>query len=52
MSHGKEAGMTARPRSVRVPEEIHSAIDEMAKQTHRDFSSIANEMLDEAVRQK
>jgi uncharacterized protein (DUF433 family) len=39
-----------RPVSLRIPEEIRAAIEETARRTKRDFSSIANEMLEEAVR--
>jgi uncharacterized protein (DUF433 family) len=44
--------MASRPVSLRIPDEVRAAIEETAKRTKRGFSSIANEMLEEAVRMR
>lgn len=44
--------MKSRPVSLRLSEEVRSAIDETARRTRRPFSSVANEMLEEAVRMR
>ncbi|MBM2809266.1 MAG: hypothetical protein HW416_25 [Chloroflexi bacterium] len=44
--------MNTRPVSLRIPEEVRSAIQDIAQRTQRDFSSIANEMLSEAVKMR
>jgi uncharacterized protein (DUF433 family) len=44
--------MAERPVSIRIPEEVRVAIAEMAGRNRRDFSSVANEMLDEAVKMR
>lgn len=38
--------------SLRVPQDAHEAISSLAKRSGRDFSSIANEMLTEAVKMR
>jgi uncharacterized protein (DUF433 family) len=45
-----EAGMPNRPVSIRIPENVRTEIAETARRARRDFSSVANEMLEEAVR--
>jgi uncharacterized protein (DUF433 family) len=42
----------ARPISLRIPDEVRSAIERAASESARDFSSIANEMLTEAVKMR
>jgi uncharacterized protein (DUF433 family) len=42
----------AQPVSLRIPEEAREVIVEAARRTGRDFSSVANEMLLEAVRMR
>jgi uncharacterized protein (DUF433 family) len=42
----------ARPVSLRIPEEVRAAIAMTASDTGRDFSSVANEMLSEAVKMR
>lgn len=44
--------MSSRPISLRIPEEIRATIEEIARRQRRDFSSVANEMLEEAVRMR
>jgi uncharacterized protein (DUF433 family) len=44
--------MVNRAVSIRIPEPVRSAIEETARQSRRDFSSVANEMLEEAVRMR
>ncbi|MBI4320039.1 MAG: hypothetical protein HY675_16230 [Chloroflexi bacterium] len=44
--------MAARPSSIRIPDETRSAIEENCRSTGRDFSSVANEMLSEAVKMR
>ena len=44
--------MPAKPASIRIPEETRRAIDEACRRTGRDFSSVANEMLAEAVKMR
>jgi uncharacterized protein (DUF433 family) len=39
-------------KSLRVPEEVARAIEAMAESARRDFSSVANEMLEEAVKMR
>lgn len=43
---------TAKPVSIRIPEETRHTIEETAHRTGRDFSSVANEMLSEAVKMR
>lgn len=38
--------------SLRVPQEAHEAISSLARRSGRDFSSVANEMLTEAVKMR
>ena len=44
--------MSAKPASLRIPEETRGAIEGAARRSGRTFSSVANEMLDEAVRMR
>ncbi len=44
--------MRSRPVSLRIPEPVRAAIDEAVRRTGRDFSSVANEMLAEAVKMR
>lgn len=44
--------MGKRPVSLRIPEDIYAATEEEARRKSRDFSSVANEMLTEAVRMR
>lgn len=44
--------MSTRPRTIRIPEEVCTAIEETVRRTGRDFSSVANEMLTEAVKMR
>src|SRR5712692_7578239 len=44
--------MAERPVSIRIPAEVRAAIAEIAGRSRRDFSSIANEMLEESVRMR
>jgi uncharacterized protein (DUF433 family) len=44
--------MGGRPTSLRVPEDVREAIEEIMRCTGRDFSSIAKEMLAEAVKMR
>jgi uncharacterized protein (DUF433 family) len=39
-------------KSLRVPEDLARSIEEMAEASRRDFSSVTNEMLTEAVRMR
>lgn len=39
-------------KSLRVPEDVAQTIEEMAESSRRDFSSVTNEMLTEAVRMR
>lgn len=41
-----------QPVSLRISDDVRAAIAETARRTRRDFSSIANEMLEEAVRMR
>jgi len=41
-----------QPVSLRIPSDAHGAIQELAKRTGRDFSSVANEMLTEAIKMR
>jgi uncharacterized protein (DUF433 family) len=41
-----------RPVSIRIPENVRTEIAETARRARRDFSSVANEMLEEAVRMR
>lgn len=38
--------------SIRLPEGTRRALEELAERTHRDFSSVVNEMLDESIRMR
>jgi uncharacterized protein (DUF433 family) len=49
--HGGER-VSNRAISIRIPEHIRADIEETARRSRRDFSSVANEMLDEAVRMR
>ncbi len=42
----------ALPVSLRIPQEVRSGIEEIVRRTGRDFSSVANEMLSEAVKMR
>ena len=44
--------MSSRAVSLRIPEEIRAAIDDTMRRSGRDFSSVANEMLAEAVKMR
>jgi uncharacterized protein (DUF433 family) len=44
--------MASKPVSLRIPDEVRAEIEETAKRTKRGFSSIANEMLEEAVKMR
>src|SRR5262249_24676183 len=44
--------MASRPVSLRIPDEVRAEIEQTAKRTKRGFSSIANEMLEEAVKMR
>lgn len=44
--------LSAKPISIRLPEETRDAIQETCRRTGRDFSSVANEMLSEAVKMR
>jgi len=44
--------MVNRPVSIRIPEIIRAQIDEIGRRSKRGFSSIVNEMLEEAVRMR
>ncbi len=44
--------MPSRPSSIRIPDETRRAIEETCRRTGRDFSSVANEMLAEAVKMR
>jgi uncharacterized protein (DUF433 family) len=47
-----EDAMSAQPVSLRIPPEARRSIEEIARRTGRDFSSVANEMLSEAVKMR
>jgi uncharacterized protein (DUF433 family) len=47
-----ETDLSGRPVSLRIPEEVRTAIQETAHRTGRAFSSVANEMLTEAVKMR
>lgn len=44
--------MRVQPTTLRILPETRAAIEEIVRRTGRDFSSVANEMLDEAVRMR
>ena len=44
--------MANHPVSLRIPEEVRQVIEETAGRQRRTFSSVANEMLEEAVRMR
>jgi hypothetical protein len=44
--------MGKRAVSVQIPDDVRAAIEEAGAQTGRDFSSVASEMLSEAVRMR
>lgn len=44
--------MSAPPVSLRIPKEVRNSIEEITRRTGRDFSSVANEMLAEAVKMR
>jgi uncharacterized protein (DUF433 family) len=44
--------MSGRPVSLRIPDEVRAAIEDTVRCTGRDFSSVANEMLAEAVKMR
>lgn len=44
--------MSTPPISLHIPEEIRASVEEIARRTGRDFSSVANELLAEAVRMR
>lgn len=44
--------MASRPASIRIPEDTRRDIEDTARRSGRTFSSVANEMLDEAVRMR
>ncbi len=46
------ARIGASPVSLRIPREVRSGIEEIVRRTGRDFSSVANEMLSEAVKMR
>ncbi len=45
-----EAYMKSVPKSLRVPEDIAQTIDQIAEESRRDFSSVTNELLAEALK--
>src|SRR5579859_723178 len=47
-----ERPMANRAVSIRIPEQVRVEIEETARRARRDFSSVANEMLDEAVKMR
>lgn len=44
--------MASKPVSIRIPDETRNTIEEASRRTGRDFSSIVNEMLSEAVKMR
>src|SRR5919198_5830930 len=52
MSYTGDSMAKGQPVSLRIPEETRAAIQEAMRRTGRDFSSVANEMLTEAVRMR
>ncbi len=44
--------MANRAVSIRIPEQIRVEIEDTARRARRDFSSVANEMLEEAVKMR
>ncbi len=44
--------MAAVPKTIRMPDEVRRPIEEEARLARRDFSSIANEMLSEAIKMR
>lgn len=44
--------MVAKPMSLRIPWQTRDAIEDIMRRTGRDFSSVANEMLTEAVKMR
>ena len=44
--------MSSKPVSLRIPDPIRAAIQDTVRRTGRDFSSVANEMLSEAVKMR
>lgn len=44
--------MSLRASTIRIPDEVRHAIEESCRRTGRDFSSVANEMLSEAVKMR
>jgi uncharacterized protein (DUF433 family) len=46
------AAVRTSPVSIRIPQDVQAAITTIVKRTGRDFSSVANEMLAEAVKMR
>lgn len=44
--------MPIRPSTIRIPDQVRLAMEETCRRTGRDFSSVANEMLAEAVKMR
>lgn len=44
--------MAAQPKTIRMPDEVRLPIEEVAHLARRDFSSVANEMLLEAIKMR
>lgn len=44
--------MATRPSSVRIPDETRHEIEEISRRSGRDFSTVVNEILSEAVRMR
>lgn len=44
--------MALRPSTIRIPDATRAVIEEVARRGGRDFSSVANEMLTEAVKMR
>lgn len=44
--------MATVPKTIRIPDETVTLIEETSRQTGRDFSSVANEMLTEAAKMR
>ncbi len=44
--------MAATPKTIRMPDEVREPIEEEARLARRDFSSVANEMLLEAIKMR
>ena len=52
MTHMTKREANTVQKSLRVPQDIAQSIEELAEESRRDFSSVTNEMLTEAVRMR